>query len=136
CPPSTAAARAAARTARVDVYNARPRRLRAGRVRVREREGFLDRRYTLDDARRSYTPEKRWAELQGDLPSYLLYRPLSLWLTPPALRLRVPILAVTLASGACALAMPFCAWLGGAYGYLWVAGLGFVAHVCDCLDGN
>ena len=86
--------------------------------------------------RRSYTPEKSWAEMEGELPSWLLYRPLSFYLTPPLLNAGIPIAAVTLSSGLVALAMLAVAWRGGPYAYLVVAGLGFVFHVLDCVDGN
>jgi len=47
--------------------------------------------YTLADVKASYTEEKAWAEMQGDLPCYLIYRPISFHLTPPLLRLGVPV---------------------------------------------
>ncbi|MBW2382736.1 MAG: CDP-alcohol phosphatidyltransferase family protein [Deltaproteobacteria bacterium] len=84
----------------------------------------------------SYTPEKAWAEMQGELPLYLIYRPLSIYLTLPFLALRVPILAVTLSSLALSIVMLGVAWRGAPDAYLWVAGLGFTFHVVDCLDGN
>jgi len=86
--------------------------------------------------RRSYTPEKRWGELQGDLPSFLIYRPLSFYLALPLLRLRVPVLAVTLASGGLALGVLWVAWQGGAHAHWGVAALGFGFHLLDCVDGN
>ncbi len=93
-------------------------------------------RYTVADVKRSYTPEKAWAELEGELPAYLIYRPLSFYVTPLFLRLGIPILAVTLSSGVLALLMVFLAWRGGPYAYLAVAALGLVFHVMDCVDGN
>ena len=84
----------------------------------------------------SYTPEKAWAEMQGDLPCYLVYRPLSFYLTPLFLRLGVPVTGVTLLSLGIALTMTFFAWRGGAGAYWVVAGLGFLYHVMDCVDGN
>ncbi len=95
-----------------------------------------DRRYTLEDVRHSYSAEKAWAELEADLPVYLLYRPLSFYATPLLLRLRVPVLFVTLSSGVLALLMLAIAWQGGSHAYLAVAGLGFAFHVLDCVDGN
>lgn len=86
--------------------------------------------------KRGYTPEKAWAELQGELPCYLLYRPLSFYVSLPLLWLRVPIMAVTLSSLALALAMLAAAWRGGPSAPLWVSGLGFAFHVLDCTDGN
>lgn len=93
-------------------------------------------RYTLADVRRSYGPEKRRSEMEGELPCYLLYRPISFPLALLFLRLRIPALAITLLSGVAALAMLGFAWRGGEQAYLIVAGLGFVAHVLDCTDGN
>ena len=84
----------------------------------------------------SYTPEKAWAELEGELPAYLVYRPLSFYVTPLFLRLGVPILAVTLSSGVLAVAMLIIAVRGGPNAYLGVAAIGFVFHVLDCVDGN
>jgi phosphatidylglycerophosphate synthase len=86
--------------------------------------------------RRSYSAEKRWSELQGELPAFLIYRPLSFYLALPLLRLRVPVLAVTLASGGVALGMIWVAWRGGPYAHWGVAALGFAFHVLDCVDGN
>lgn len=93
-------------------------------------------RYSLADIKRSYTPEKAWAEMQGELPAYLIYRPLSFYVTWPFLWLRVPILAVTLLSGGVAFAMALLAWRGGASAWMAVVGLGFAFHVLDCVDGN
>lgn len=74
--------------------------------------------------------------MQGDLPAYLVYRPLSFYLTPPLLRLGVPVVAVTFFSLAIALVMTAVAWIGGPAAYLGVAFLGFAYHVLDCTDGN
>lgn len=92
--------------------------------------------YTLADVKRSYGPEKAWAEMQGDLPCYLIYRPISFWVALPFLWLGVPVLAMTLFSLVIALAMPILALGGGEHAYLGVAGLGFAYHVMDCVDGN
>lgn len=94
------------------------------------------RRYTLADVRASYPPEKAWAEMQGDFPCYLIYRPISFFLTPPLLRLGIPVSGVTLFALGVAIAMAGLAWRGGAHAYLVVAGLGFAYHVLDCVDGN
>ncbi|MAI81075.1 MAG: hypothetical protein CL917_19195 [Deltaproteobacteria bacterium] len=93
-------------------------------------------RYSLAEIKRSYTPEKAWAEMQGELPSYLIYRPISFYVTLPLLWLGVPIIAVTLSSGVAALLMVGLAWQGVAGAGLAVAGLGFSFHVLDCVDGN
>jgi phosphatidylglycerophosphate synthase len=92
--------------------------------------------YTLEDVRRSYTPDKAWSEMQGDLISYLIHRPISIHLTAPLLRLGVPIMTVTLTSAVVALAMLLVAWRGGPAAYWWVAALGFAYPVLDCIDGN
>ena len=93
-------------------------------------------RYSLADIKRSYPPEKAWAEMQGDLPCYLIYRPISFYVALALLWLRVPILAVTFSSAAVALAMVTVAWRGGTSAWLGVVGLGFAFHVLDCTDGN
>jgi phosphatidylglycerophosphate synthase len=93
-------------------------------------------RYTLADVRRSYSPEKAWAELQGELPLYLIYRPLSILVTPLFLALRIPILAVTLSSLVLACAMVTIAWRGGPGAPLWVGLCAACFHVVDCVDGN
>lgn len=93
-------------------------------------------RYSLAEIKRSYTPEKAWAEMQGELPSYLIYRPLSFYPAWILLWLRVPIMAVTLSSGLAALIMVAVAWQGGPWAWLVVVGLGFCFHVLDCVDGN
>jgi len=92
--------------------------------------------YTLADVRASYPPEKAWSEMDGEFPCYLIYRPLSFYLTPPLLRLGIPILAVTLSSLVLAVVMLTVAWRGGPHAYLWVAAIGFCFHVIDCTDGN
>jgi len=94
------------------------------------------RTYTVDDVKRSYPPDKAWAEMQGELPLYVMYRPISIYLTPFVLALGVPILAVTLFSLVIATLMPAVAFYGGSGAYLVVAFLAVCFHVCDCLDGN
>ena len=93
-------------------------------------------RYSLDDVRRSYTPERAWAEMEGELPSYLLYRPLSFHISWLGLRLGVPINAVTVASGFLTALMVWQSWRGGPGAFWWVFGCGFAFHVLDCVDGN
>jgi phosphatidylglycerophosphate synthase len=90
----------------------------------------------LADVRRSYTLEKAWTELEGELPVYLIYRPLSFPVSWALLRLGVPILAVTLCSGVLACTMVTLAWRGGPHAFWAVAALGFCFHVLDCVDGN
>jgi phosphatidylglycerophosphate synthase len=93
-------------------------------------------RYSLADVRRSYTPAKARAELRGELPAYLLYRPLSFPIAWLLLRLGVPTIAVTAGCGALAVAVLAAAISGGAHAYLCVAGCGLAFHVLDCVDGN
>ena len=93
-------------------------------------------KYSLADIKRSYTPEKAWAEMQGELPCYLIYRPLSFYPSWLLLRLGVPIMAVTLSSGVLALVMAFLAWQGRPWAWLAVVASGFCFHVLDCVDGN
>jgi len=93
-------------------------------------------RYTLADVKASYPPEKAWAEMQGDFPCYLIYRPISFYLTPPLLWLGIPVTGVTLFALGVAIVMTGVAWRGGPYAFLLVAGLGFGYHVLDCVDGN
>jgi hypothetical protein len=66
----------------------------------------------------------------------VIYRPLSFYLTPPLLRLGVPILGVTLSSAVIAALMLWVAWLDAPNAYLIIAALGFTFHVLDCIDGN
>lgn len=94
------------------------------------------RRYSLADVKASYTPEKAWAEMQGDLPCYLVYRPISFYVAVPLLRAGVPVIAVTLFAGCVAVALFVAAWRGGPHAYWAVAALGFAYHVLDCADGN
>jgi len=92
--------------------------------------------YTLEDVRQSYTPAKRWTEMQGDLPCFLLYRPLSIRVTPLFLLLGIPATAVTFLVLILSLAMPVVAWWGGQYAFVGLAALAVCVHVLDCVDGN
>ena len=94
------------------------------------------RRYTLADVRASYTPEKAWSEAEGDLPSYLIYRPISIWLTPGFIASGISATGATAIGLALTLALVPAALLGGERAYLLVAGLVFCNHVVDCVDGN
>jgi phosphatidylglycerophosphate synthase len=93
-------------------------------------------RYTIADVRASYGTNKRWSELEGDLPSFLLYRPVSFWLTPLFLRLGITATAVTLTAAVLSALLPAVAWYGGTRAYAAVAVIALVVHVMDCLDGN
>ncbi len=81
----------------------------------------------------AYRPRFR-NELRTEWAAALLYRPLSLLLTPILAACRIPPLAVTLAGGACALALPVLAvagWTSTAIGLL-----GIVFCILDCMDGD
>jgi phosphatidylglycerophosphate synthase len=93
-------------------------------------------RYTLADVRRSYTPERAWSEAEGDLPSYLLYRPISIWLTPAFIAAGFSATGVTVLALVPTLALVPAALLGGERAYLTVAALVLCHHVLDCVDGN
>jgi phosphatidylglycerophosphate synthase len=108
-------------------------------VRVPEEETISSpsrRNYTLAEIKRSYTPDKAWGELQGDVVCYLVHRPISFYVSALLLRLGVPIMAVTMISAIVAITMIWTAWRGGENAYLWVAMLGFLYPVLDCADGN
>lgn len=92
--------------------------------------------YTLADVRRSYTDDKAWAEMSGDLFIYLLYRPPSFPVAWALLALGVPTLAVTLAGLLIALALPLCAMLDAPSGGIAVAALAVLFQVLDCVDGT
>lgn len=93
-------------------------------------------RYNLDDIRRSYTPERRWEEIEGDFLFFLIYRQLSFYVTPVFLRLGVSPTIATLFGGVLAVAMATVAWRGGETAYLGVAALGLCVHLMDGVDGN
>ncbi len=94
------------------------------------------RKYGLADVRASYPPAKREDELENEVAYFLIYRPVSIWLTPLFLRLRLPPTAVTALSLVLALAMPAAAAALGAGAYLAVGCLTITFHVMDCVDGN
>ena len=93
-------------------------------------------RRILGEIRRSYPPEKARAEARGEFLAYILFRPVSFYVTP------FLILAGFTANGVTALGMvvagllPLAAGFGGAHAYAWVAGLLLVHQVLDCADGN
>jgi phosphatidylglycerophosphate synthase len=93
-------------------------------------------RYTTSDVWASYSAAKRWSELRGDLPSYFIYRPLSVYLTPVLVRMKIGPMPVTLSAMAIALALPAVAYWAGPQGYALVAVMALAHHVLDCVDGN
>lgn len=92
--------------------------------------------FTLARVRASYTPERAWLEMSGELPAYLLYRPLSFWLTVPLLRLGVRAGFITGASAVIAVSLPLIAAIEPEGGFLAIGLLALVFHVFDCVDGN
>lgn len=96
----------------------------------------MSRRYSLAEVRRSYTSEKAFAEMQGDFPCYLIWRPISFLVATLFLNLGVPVLAVTAMSFLIEISLPFVAIHGGENAWLTVACLGMAYHVFDCVDGN
>jgi phosphatidylglycerophosphate synthase len=94
------------------------------------------RRYTMDDVRRGYTAEKRRREWYGEWGAALIYRPISLLLTPILLRRAVSASAVTLAALGLALLLPVGAAALGGGAYLFVGFGALAVAVLDCVDGN
>ncbi|MCH2186451.1 CDP-alcohol phosphatidyltransferase family protein [Myxococcota bacterium] len=93
-------------------------------------------KYDVQAVRDSFPPEKAWSEMQGDFFCYLLYRPISFWVTPWFLNRRVPVMAVTLGALCVAVTMVTIAAVGGRFAWVGVALLGLTYHVLDCVDGN
>lgn len=82
----------------------------------------------------SYTAEKRWQDRTGDLVFYLLYRPISLALTPPLAALNTSPTAVSLLGLLVALGLPWIALQS--HGGLWVAAAALTFEILDGIDGN
>jgi phosphatidylglycerophosphate synthase len=74
--------------------------------------------------------------MQGDLPCYLIWRPISFPVATLFLNLGIPVLAVTATSGLIEISMLLVAIFGGPGAWVGVAGLGMTYHVFDCVDGN
>lgn len=91
---------------------------------------------TAAQIRASYSPAKAWAEMSGDLPAYLVYRPLSIYVTVPLVRTGIPASAVTATCLAIGLSLPFVAAFSGPCDFVFVAALAFAFFVLDCVDGN
>jgi phosphatidylglycerophosphate synthase len=81
----------------------------------------------------AYRPRFR-NELRTEWAAALLYRPVSLLLTPLLAACHVPPLAVTLLGAACAVALPVLALLGWGSTALGVVGIAFC--ILDCMDGD
>ncbi len=93
-------------------------------------------RRLLAEVRASYSPEKAAEEKRSEFLAYLIYRPLSFFLTPLFLAAGLSADAVTLAMFAGAAALPVVAWWGGAHAYLGVVAIALGLQVLDCVDGN
>jgi phosphatidylglycerophosphate synthase len=81
----------------------------------------------------AYRPRFR-NELRTEWAAALLYRPISLLVTPLLAACRVPPLAVTLMGAACVVALPLLAFLG--WGSTAVGLVGILFCVLDCMDGD
>jgi phosphatidylglycerophosphate synthase len=81
----------------------------------------------------AYRPRFR-NELRTEWAAALLYRPVSLLLTPLLAACHVPPLAVTFLGAACALALPLLAFLGWGSTAVGVVGIAFC--ILDCMDGD
>ena len=83
-----------------------------------------------------YAGAKSDYERRTDLFIYLLYRPISIALTPAFLRLGMSATAVTLLNLVLACALPAIALVAQDQAYLGLALITFVFIVLDCVDGN
>lgn len=93
-------------------------------------------RYSIREVRQSYDARKARDELLGDWAAYLLYRPLSFLVTPMFLRSGLSPTAVTLLGLLLALAIPLLTAYSDAKAWWWVAMLGVLVQILDCVDGN
>jgi len=93
-------------------------------------------RKSYADALASYDADKRRSERSSDLPSYLLYRPLSFVVTPLFALCGFSANGATLSGLLVALLMPLAAAYGGPRAGAMVALLALVFQVLDCVDGN
>jgi len=92
--------------------------------------------HSIADIKASYTPEKRHKEVNQNLLGYIIYRQISFVLTPLFLKYSISANSVTYLTFLFVLFLPFIAWIGGAYGYIYVAILCFIYHCLDYVDGN
>ena len=67
---------------------------------------------------------------------YLIYRPLSFYLTPLFLSLSFSANAITVIGLILALCLPIIAIFGGQFGFIYVSITSFSCLVLDCIDGN
>jgi phosphatidylglycerophosphate synthase len=83
----------------------------------------------------SYAPKRR-NELRNEWAVALLYRPVSMLLTPLVVAACIPPVAITLAGLAAALALPWLALYGGPHGAAYVGMLAIACCILDCIDGD
>lgn len=88
------------------------------------------------DVERSLPAVKREDELENDVGCFLIYRPVSNWVTPLFLILGCKPSMVTALSLLLAVCLPIAAARLGWWAYLVVAALALAIHVLDCVDGN
>lgn len=84
----------------------------------------------------SYTAAKRQSELRTEPLAFMLYRPLSFWITPFFLWAGCSANAVTTLGLAIAFGMPLAAVFGANSGCILVTSIALIIQVLDCVDGN
>ncbi|OQX54881.1 MAG: hypothetical protein B5M53_05300 [Candidatus Cloacimonas sp. 4484_209] len=92
-------------------------------------------KYTAAHIKASYQ-EKILIEKKKAVFMYLIYRPISFYLTPIFLQFHISANKVTLIGLFISLLLPLVSIFGGDFAYLYVALLAFSFHVLDCVDGN
>lgn len=97
---------------------------------------FARYRELLDAVRRSYTPEKKLEEMRLDFLAYLIYRPISFWITPLFLLAGFSADGATCLGFVIAVTMPVLSFWGGSGTFGCIACLCFLNLVLDCVDGN
>jgi phosphatidylglycerophosphate synthase len=83
----------------------------------------------------AYRPKLR-NEWRTEWALVLLYRPLSMVLTPLFVAMSCPPIAITLFGLLIALVLPWLAVAGGQHAALLVGGLGIACCILDCMDGD
>jgi len=86
--------------------------------------------------RTALPPTKAAEERATDPLAHWIYRPLSVWITPLFLALRISADGVTLLSIGVAAALPLAAWTGGWIGGMAVGAAALAFMVLDCVDGS
>lgn len=93
-------------------------------------------RTLLAAVRASYSAEKAADEKRGEFLAYVLYRPLSFFVTPLFMLAGFSADGVTLLMFIAAAALPAVAAWGGTHAWLWVVAIALGIQVLDCVDGN